>query len=59
MDCLKIFRAKVTAEGVLTAAALDAADADVLALIDRSVAAARAAAPPSAADLLTDVYVSY
>jgi hypothetical protein len=31
----------------------------VLALIDRSVAAARAAAPPSAADLLTDVYVSY
>jgi pyruvate dehydrogenase E1 component alpha subunit len=59
MDCLKIFRAKVTAEGLLTAAALDAADADVLALIDRSVAAARTAAPPAAADLLTDVYVSY
>jgi pyruvate dehydrogenase E1 component alpha subunit len=59
MDCLRIFRARVTAEGLLDGAALDAVDAEVMALIDRSVAAARSAAPPTAADLLTDVYVSY
>jgi pyruvate dehydrogenase E1 component alpha subunit len=59
MDCLRIFRAHVTAEGLLDGAALDAVDAEVMALIDRSVAAARSAAPPTAADLLTDVYVSY
>ena len=59
MDCLRIFRARVTAEGLLDDAALDAVDAEVMALIDRSVAAARSAAPPTAADLLTDVYVSY
>jgi hypothetical protein len=44
---------------LLDSAALDAVDAEVMALIDRSVAAARSAAPPTAADLLTDVYVSY
>ena len=59
MDCLRIFRARVGAEGLLDGAALDAVDAEVMALIDRSVAAARSAAPPTAADLLTDVYVSY
>jgi hypothetical protein len=31
----------------------------VIALIDDSVAKAKAAAKPSVADLLTDVYVSY
>jgi acetoin:2,6-dichlorophenolindophenol oxidoreductase subunit alpha len=59
MDCLKNFRARVTAEGWLAAADLDAIDRDVLALIEQSVASARSAAPPAAADLLTDVYVSY
>jgi pyruvate dehydrogenase E1 component alpha subunit len=59
MDCLKNFRARVTAEGWLVDADLDAIDADVLALIDRSVAAARSAAPPTEADMLTDVYVNY
>jgi pyruvate dehydrogenase E1 component alpha subunit len=59
MDCLRNFRARVTAEGWLGATDLDRIDADVLELIDRSVAAARAAPPPTAADLLTDVYVSY
>jgi pyruvate dehydrogenase E1 component alpha subunit len=49
----------VTADGSLAAAQLDAIDAEVLALIDRSVAAARAAAPPAEADLLTDVYATY
>lgn len=59
MDCLKNFRARVTAEGWLADADLDRVDAEVLALIDEAVAAARTAAPPTAADLLTDVYVSY
>jgi pyruvate dehydrogenase E1 component alpha subunit len=59
MDCLKNFRARVTAEGWLDGADLDRVDAEVLALIDQSVAAARTAAPPTPADLLTDVYVSY
>ncbi len=59
MDCLRNFRARVTAEGWLADADLDRIDAEVLDLIDRSVAAARTAAPPTAADLLTDVYVSY
>jgi pyruvate dehydrogenase E1 component alpha subunit len=59
MDCLKNFRARVTAEGWLADADLDRIDAQVLELIDRSVASARTAAPPTAADLLTDVYVSY
>ena len=53
------FRARVTAEGWLVDADLDAVDADVLALIDRSVTAARSAAPPTEADMLTDVYVNY
>ena len=59
MDCLRNFRARVTAEGWLSGTDLDRIDAEVLELIDRSVAAARTAAPPTAADLLTDVYVSY
>ena len=59
MDCLKHFRSRVAAEGWLAESDLDAIDAEVLALIDESVAAARAAAPPTEADMLTDVYVSY
>jgi len=59
MDCLKNFRARVTADGALAATELDAIDSEVAALIDRAVAAARAAAPPTEADMLTDVYVSY
>jgi len=37
---------------------LDTIDAEVAALIDRSVAEAKAAPKPAAAELLTDVYVS-
>jgi len=59
MDCLKNFRARVTAEGWLAESDLDPIDAEVLALIDDSVAKARSAAPPTEADMLTDVYVSY
>jgi pyruvate dehydrogenase E1 component alpha subunit len=59
MDCLRIFRDRVSKEGWLQLAELDAIDAEVMALIEQSVATSRAAVPPSASDLLTDVYVSY
>mgnify|MGYP001569694922 CR=1 FL=1 len=59
MDCLKNFRARVTAEGWLTAAALDAIDQQVLAVIEAAVAKAKAAAPPADSELETDVYISY
>jgi pyruvate dehydrogenase E1 component alpha subunit len=49
----------VTETGELTQADLDAADAEVAATIDRAVDEAKAAPPPTEADLLTDVYVRY
>ena len=58
-DCLKNFRARVTEAGLLEADVLDAVDAEVNALIDESVHAARAAAGPDVATLTTDVYLSY
>jgi acetoin:2,6-dichlorophenolindophenol oxidoreductase subunit alpha len=58
-DCLKHFRRRVGEAGLLEAAELDAVDADVGALIEDAVQAARAGASPDASALLTDVYVSY
>ncbi|MBC2669794.1 thiamine pyrophosphate-dependent dehydrogenase E1 component subunit alpha [Novosphingobium piscinae] len=58
-DCLKGFRARVTGAGLLTAAELDAVDAEVAALIDAAVATARAAADPDPATVADDVYVEY
>lgn len=59
MDCLKIFRARVTGEGMLEAAELDAVDGQVLELIERSVQEAKASPLPDVAELTTDVYASY
>jgi len=59
LDCLKVFRARVTAADQLTDAQLDQIDAEVATAVDASVVAAKAAPRPDAADLLTDVYVSY
>jgi pyruvate dehydrogenase E1 component alpha subunit len=59
MDCLKRFRARVTADGSLSTAALDAIDAEVMALIERSVVCAKAAPPPPESELTTDVYIRY
>jgi TPP-dependent pyruvate/acetoin dehydrogenase alpha subunit len=59
MDCLTRFRERVSAERWLSSGELDGIDEQVLALIDEAVAAARAAPPPSEADIVTDVYVSY
>lgn len=58
-DCLIAFAARVTESGVIRQAELDAIDQDVLTLIDRAVDEAKAAPLPTAADLLTDVYVKY
>ena len=59
MDCLKNFRERVTAEGWLAAAALDAIDEQVLRTIDTAVSTARAAPPPAESEVATDVYISY
>ncbi len=57
-DCIKIFRNRATQDKRLNAARLDAIDAEVLTLIDEAVAAARAAPPPAAGEIFTDVYAS-
>jgi TPP-dependent pyruvate/acetoin dehydrogenase alpha subunit len=59
LDCLKRFAARVVQTGEVTGSDLEAIDAEVAATIDRAVAEAKAAPPPAAADLLTDVYVRY
>ncbi len=57
--CLKNFRAKMAETGDISAAELDAIDEDVLALIEQSVQAARAAARPTPEQVTDDVYISY
>ena len=59
MDCLKAFRARVTAEGWLRNSDLDKIDEHVLGQIDSAVVAAKAAPPPAESELETDVYISY
>lgn len=56
-DCLTSFARRVAAS--ISPAELAGIDADVRALIDESVRRAKADPKPGAADLLTDVYVSY
>ncbi|WP_343034825.1 thiamine pyrophosphate-dependent dehydrogenase E1 component subunit alpha [Aromatoleum diolicum] len=58
-DCLLQFRRRVTADGEITNEQLDAIDREVKTLIDDSVVRAKADPKPAAAELLTDVYVSY
>jgi len=58
-DCLMQFARRVTADGRVAIAQLDAIDREVKALIDDSVVRAKADPTPSEADLMTDVYVSY
>ena len=58
-DCIRRFRSRVVSAGVVAEAELDAIDARVRQLIDRAVVEAKAAPMPTAADLLTDVYVKY
>ena len=59
MDCLKIFRGRVRADGTLQDADLDAVDTEVSELIDAAIAAAKAAPRPDPRDVTEDVYISY
>ena len=59
MDCLAIFRERVTSEGWLEHAQLDAVDAEVMDLIERAVDEAKASPLPDMSEITTDVYASY
>mgnify|MGYP003499191698 CR=1 FL=1 len=58
-DCIRMFSERVIEAGVLTRGDLEAIDRDVISQIQESVAFAKAAPSPTAAELTTDVYVSY
>jgi pyruvate dehydrogenase E1 component alpha subunit len=58
-DCLMLFRKRVEGATLVEKPELDKIDTEVLALIEDSVKQAKAAPKPTAADLMTDVYVSY
>lgn len=58
-DCIRLFADRVTEAGVIRRAELEAIDREVVALIQEASAYAKAAPLPTAADLTTDVYVSY
>jgi pyruvate dehydrogenase E1 component alpha subunit len=58
-DCLAAFARRVTDAGLVEADALTAIDEATRRLMDEAVAEAKAAPDPTAADVLTDVYVRY
>lgn len=58
-DCLMQFRERTTRSGLVQASQLDLIDNEVELLIENAVRKAKADPKPTAADLLTDVYVSY
>ena len=58
-DCIKKFSGAVVGAGVISPSELKKIDEEVLGLIERAVTEAKAAPLPTAADLTTDVYVSY
>ena len=58
-DCLKIFTDKILEAGVVEAGELARIDSEVVDIIDDALESAKAAPLPSAAELTTDVYVTY
>jgi pyruvate dehydrogenase E1 component alpha subunit len=58
-DCIERFTARVIKAGLVSPEELDAIDREVADEIARAAEAAKAAAEPDQAELLTDVYVSY
>ncbi|AVU74659.1 thiamine pyrophosphate-dependent dehydrogenase E1 component subunit alpha [Pseudomonas sp. Fig-3] len=58
-DCLMQFRERTTRAGLLTVEQLDQIDKEIELLIENAVYKAKSDPKPTAADLLTDVYVSY
>lgn len=59
MDCLKVFREKVTSAALLTDEDLDTIDAEVAQLINEACDEAAAAPWPDPAELYTNVYNEY
>lgn len=58
-DCLMQFRERTTRTGLIDASQLNQIDSEVDQMIEDAVRKAKSDPKPSAADLLTDVYVSY
>ncbi len=58
-DCIKLFSSRIVEAGVVTPAELEKIDKEAAQLIEESAAFAKSAPSPAAAELLTDVYVSY
>ena len=58
-DCLKLFHSRVTETKLLDRKQLEGIDREVMGLIENAVMRAKAAPYPSAAELHTDVYISY
>ena len=58
-DCLKIFTGRILEAGVVESGELARIESEVVDLIDDALESAKAAPLPSAAELTTDVYVSY
>jgi pyruvate dehydrogenase E1 component alpha subunit len=58
-DCLMQFRERTLRAGLVQASQLDQIDSEVDLLIENAVRKAKSDPKPSAADLLSDVYVSY
>ena len=58
-DCLKIFTGRILEAGVVESGELARIDSEVADLIEDALESAKAAPLPSAAELTTDVYVSY
>ena len=58
-DCLKKFRERMQETGEVSMEELDAIDAEVMDLIERSVTEAKAAARPTAEQVTDDVYINY
>ena len=58
-DCLKIFTGKILEAGVVETGELAVIDSEVADLIEDALEGAKAAPLPSAAELTTDVYVTY
>ena len=56
-DCIRKLAARITGAGVVTRPSSRRSTSEARALIERAVREAKAAPPPAAADLLTDVYV--
>jgi pyruvate dehydrogenase E1 component alpha subunit len=58
-DCIKLFSSRIVEAGVVTPAELEKIDRETAQLIEEAAAFAKASPSPAAAELLTDVYVSY